>query len=80
MEAYLNRLSTALFALVVAGGLAFGGSQALSSPSMAPCGDDAHEVGTCPPLNDDQCNTACKNEGFNDGGACHPDGCCRCLI
>ena len=80
MRKLMNRISTALFALVVVGGLAFGGSQALSSPSMAPCGDDAHEVGTCPPLTESDCDQACRDAGYPNEGACHPDGCCRCLI
>ena len=76
MKAYLNRISTALFALVVAGGLAFGGSQALSSPAAPPCtGPDA--VGECPPLNNDTCDDKCVEEDFL-GGECGPGGCCRC--
>ena len=76
MKAYLNRIATALFALVVAGGLAFGGSQVLSSPAAPPCtGPDA--LGECPPFDNQSCEDACIQEGAVTG-ECGPGDCCRC--
>ena len=78
MKAYLNRLATALIALVVAGGLAFGGSQALSSTTVSEC-DSPGEVAECPPHDDDSCRDLCM-QMFQTHGECNPDGCCMCQL
>lgn len=79
MITYLNRILTFAFAAFVAGGLAFGGSQALSTPAYPDCNSGA-AIGECPPFDDDSCNDECIDEGFPMGGECGPGGCCRCFI
>lgn len=69
-------LGGGVFALVVAGALGFGATQALASTARA---DDCTawyqvDVGTCPT---DDCFEACGSIGLTDGGICR-NGCCTC--
>lgn len=78
MKAIGSRIGTGLFALFVTAALTFGGAQALSSPVSSNCGDDPHEIGTCPPLTNAECDEQCAAMEEFVGGQCMA-GCCRCL-
>jgi len=74
MSRLTKRIAVILFTLFVAGGLAFGGSQAFATTGASMC-----DAGTCPPKNNATCNIACLQLRYF-GGACAPGGCCLCLM
>lgn len=76
MKRIMNGLAAVLFAVMIAGALTFGATQALSAPPTATPSLSC-TVGTCPPFDDTSCNNKCQMLGF-DGGGCLA-GCCTCL-
>ena len=76
MRQLLARFAAILFTLLVLGGLTFGVTEALAPAPTLDCNGPT-QVGSCPPLDDEDCSMECvENEFF--GGMCH-QGCCTCL-
>lgn len=82
MSRLITRISLLMVGLFLAGGLAFGATQAFGSGLASSCGDDLGELGLCPPFNNASCDAECVEENFF-GGMCSPYGgpglCCICL-
>ena len=83
MSKLFTRLAMLLVGLFIAGGLAFGATQAFASSSSSTCGDDLGEIGLCPPFIQASCNAECALR-FGIGGACLTTEtnliCCTCII
>ncbi len=70
----IKRLSITVAMLFMAGGLAFGVTQAFATTSAPPC-----DLGTCPPKTNSSCNTDCVQQLQAFGGECQ-GGCCMCFF
>jgi len=78
MSKLFTRLAMLLVGLFIAGGLAFGATQAFASSSVMIC-DQPEELGTCPgEFNGPSCDAECILR-YGNGGACF-GGCCVCLV
>jgi len=67
-----------LVGLFIAGGLAFGATQAFASSSVMIC-DQPEELGTCPgEFTQTKCNSVCLST-YGNPGQCF-GGCCVCLV
>jgi len=78
MSKLFTRLAMLLVGLFIAGGLAFGATQAFASSSVMIC-DQPEELGTCPgEFTQNKCNNVC-NDTYGNGGFCF-GGCCVCIV
>ena len=83
MTNLIRHLSKGLLIIAVVGGLTFGSVNVAQGMWPPACGEDAGELGECPPFNDDTCHGACFLK-YGYSGECmqHPAGpdCCICQI
>ena len=78
MSKLFTRLAMLLVGLFIAGGLAFGATQAFASSSVMIC-DLQEEIGTCPgEFNQVSCAAECMVR-YGNHGTCF-GGCCVCLV
>lgn len=81
MSKFLMRLSMVLATLFIAGGLAFGATEAFGSSMVTDCNNPSQGlIGTCPGdfANDMECNQGCLAMFGNPGMCSH--GCCMCTL
>ena len=76
MKRIMNGLAAVLFAVMIAGALTFGATQALSTPASENAASSC-PIASCPPETNQSCNQICLGMDF-DGGMC-AHGCCMCL-
>lgn len=82
MSRQISRMARAVFALLVAAGLTFGGRSALAAPAPPRCpfNPDYGQIGQSCSTNA-ECEWACTQWwGSWNPGFCGNDGCCICMI
>lgn len=79
------RLTAGLYAILVVWGLSFAGMQLRMNDA---CGDDAGEIGWCPPYTEESCNSDCFSLYGTFGSCNNPieknqeflGYCCMCAV
>lgn len=74
MTSLRDRLLVAIYGSLIAGGLTFGATQLFAQVDC----DGPGQIATCPPENDNSCNSLCQQTFGTPGGCIF--GCCTCAV